>query len=429
MKKNSLLHIIAGLVLLASCKPEVNIPAPSKGSADFTRYISLGDTYTAGFADNGLYLDGQKASYANLIGQQIKAVGGGSFTSPLFSDAQASGSGYLRLSALTNGIPTTATVAPTAVRGQVSIPGIGNVVLFTKYSGELENYGVPALKLLQITSPVIGNANGFYERLLPGNAGTNTTAYLDFATTKPFTFFSNWLGCFDVLGYVTAGGAGAANQLTPKATFSALYNASVGKLTSGGQKGVLATIPDFTNSAFLNTVTVDAIVGAAKQQNPNVVGLFINASNDAGVYAPRLATAKDLILLTFDRTKLGVNGYGFSPLNPVENQFVLDAAEVNTVKDFTNSYNNAITSAAALKGLAVFDGYAFFNQLKSGITVEGVAANAAFITGSVYSLDGIHLTPRGNAIVANGFIDAINKKYGSNVPLVNTSAYNGVKFP
>jgi hypothetical protein len=44
-------------------------------------------------------------------------------------------------------------------------------------------------------------------------------------------------------------------------------------------------------------------------------------------------------------------------------------------------------------------------------------------------LDGIHLTPRGNAIIANTFIDAINSKYSASVPHADVTKYSGLKFP
>jgi len=78
----------------------------------------------------------------------------------------------------------------------------------------------------------------------------------------------------------------------------------------------------------------------------------------------------------------------------------------------------------------VFDAYTFLNDIKQhGLVVDGVALSSAYISGGIFSLDGVHLTPRGYAIVANEFIKAINGKYGSSIPLTNVSDYNGVKFP
>jgi lysophospholipase L1-like esterase len=99
-------------------------------------------------------------------------------------------------------------------------------------------------------------------------------------------------------------------------------------------------------------------------------------------------------------------------------------------EDYVSSYNTSITAVAAQKGLAVFDAFTFLNNVKAkGLLIDGVSLNANYISGGIFSLDGIHLTPRGYAIVANEFIKTINAKYGSSIPLANISDYRSVKFP
>src|ERR1700753_3643138 len=228
------IFIAAGLALLSACKPNIDTVKPSKGTSnvDFSRYIAVGNSLTAGYADGGLYLAGQQNSYPSIIAKQLQTVGGGAFNQPLFSTEQKNGSGYLQLTGFTaGGSPITALVTSNlGIRGQIAIPGFGSVTLYTKYTGDIENYGVPGIKLYNITYPGYGNLNGFYERLLPNDSPTNTTAYLDFVTAKKFTFFSNWLGNNDALGYATTGGAG--DVLTDKNTFAQLYALVTAKLTA-----------------------------------------------------------------------------------------------------------------------------------------------------------------------------------------------------
>lgn len=436
--KSSLYILSASLLFFVSCKPDIKTPAASHGNADFSRYIALGNSLTAGYADGGLYLAGQMNSYPSIIAKQMLSVGGGTFTQPLFSAEQSNGSGYLQLTGFNaDGTPiTTAVTSKLAIRGVVNVPGFGNVTLYTKYTGEINNYGVPGIKLAHITYAPYGNLNGYFERLLPGNSPTNTTTYLDFATTKPFTFFTNWLGNNDALGYATSGGAG--DVLTDQATFTALYSALITKLTAGGAKGVVATIPDVTAIPYFNTVTVSAIVAGVQKANPAVQGIYINALVSGTTYAPRLATSKDLVVLTFPTSKIGQTvatpagnlPYGLTPYTPIDNQYVLDQNEVTMTQTYVTSYNNTIKSTASAKGLAVFDAYTFLNNVKqSGWLVDGVSLNSNYISGGIFSLDGVHLTPRGYAIVANEFIKAINSTYGSNIPQANVASYNGVIFP
>ncbi|QKJ29508.1 G-D-S-L family lipolytic protein [Mucilaginibacter mali] len=434
--------VFAGLLAFTACKTNITTPTPTAGSANFSRYIAVGNSLTAGYADGGLYRDGQLNSYPSIIAKQMASVGGGTFTQPLFTEAQANGSGYVKLTGFdpTTGSPITTPVTTNlAVTGVTAVPGFGNVTTYTKYTGDLNNYGVPGIKLQQITYAPYGNLNGYFERLLPNPTPTNNTTYLDFVTAKPFTFFTDWLGNNDALGYATSGGAG--DVLTDKAQFAALYQASIAKLVAGGTggsgaKGAVATIPDVTTIPYFTTVTVPLILANVQKSAPTVTGLYINAlvPGTTSTYAPRLATANDLIVLTFPTSKMGVPTggipYGLHPLNPIENQYVLDAAEQAMVKDYVVSYNNTIKSIAATNGLAVFDAYTFLTNVKAnGLVVNGISLSSNFVSGGIFSLDGVHLTPRGYAIVANEFIKAINSKYGSSVPLADVSAYSGVKFP
>lgn len=434
----SYLHIflVTGLLSFGACKTSINTPAPSRGTADFTRYISVGNSLTAGYADNGLYLEGQQNSYPSIIAAQMQKVGGGTFTQPLFGTDQANGSGYLKLTALTNGVPTTEMQPATGKRGEATVPGFGTVILYTKYKGDINNYGVPGIKLQQITFGQLGNLNGYFERMLPTDFPTNVNStYLDFVTAKPYTFFTDWLGNNDALLYATSGGAG--DVLTDKAQFSQLYNLSITKLTSGGQKGAVATIPDVTSVPYFNTVTVGAILAAVQKANPAAQALYVNALASDGTHKARVATAADLIVLTFPTSLIGqpvaaAGGlpYGLTPLTPIDDKYVLDQGEVALTQDYVNSYNATIKAAASAKGLAIFDAYTFLNNIKAhGLVVDGVNLSSAYISGGIFSLDGVHLTPRGYAVVANEFIKAINKQYNASVPLANVSSYRGVKFP
>lgn len=435
-------YLFIGLVLLAACKPEFKLPASTSGSADYSTYIAIGDSQTAGYADGGLYLEGQQNSFPNIIAGQLKSVGGGAFPQPLFSADQANGSGYIKLTGFNaNGTPITTPVTTNlAIRGVQPVPGFGNVTLYTKYTGDNNNYGVPGIKLSQITYAPYGNLNGFYERLLPNNSPTNTTAYLDYATAKKYTFFTCWLGNNDALGYAAAGGA--SDALTDKTIFTQLYTALIAKLTAGGQKGVVATIPDVSTIPYFNTLTVPAILAGVQKASPTVTSIYINAKTTADyantAYAARAATANDLVVLTFNTGLIGQNvstpygnlPYGLTPYTPIDNQYVLDANEVSIVKDYVTSYNSTIKNIAAAKGLGLYDAYTYLNNLKmNGSVIDGVTLSTAYISGGVFSLDGVHLTPRGYAMEANEFIKAANLQYGSRIPMVNISKYNGVKFP
>ncbi|MCX2450644.1 SGNH/GDSL hydrolase family protein [Pedobacter sp. PLR] len=417
--------IAVAILGMASCKPELSSITPSKGTADFSRYIAVGNSLTSGYADNGLYLEGQKNSFPELIAGQMKAVGGGAFYTPFFKDSEADGSGYKILTGFTaTGLPIVGDQnAHTAYRTSTPIK------LFTKYVGEINNFGVPGIKLAHINIPQYGNLNNYYERLLPTDfPNNNNTTYLNFVTAKPFTFFSMWLGNNDILGYATTGGADPTDQPTPKAAFASLYTGAADVMTKNNAKGVVATVPDILATPFFNTVTLASLLAAVHVTAPTITTLYIKT----GTNSTRAATAKDYFVLPLASANLIGTGsipYGLFPSNPITSQWVLDQDEAAIVTDYVAAYNTTIRSVAASKGLALVDAYALLKEYGAGKVVNGVPISAAYITGNLFSLDGIHLTQMGYAMIGNEFIRSINAKYGSSIPIVDVTRYRGVKFP
>jgi hypothetical protein len=167
-------------------------------------------------------------------------------------------------------------------------------------------------------------------------------------------------------------------------------------------------------------------------------GLFAAAFGQA-----RQATSSDFVLLT-TQSAIGTaptaadSGLGFAPpapLNkfgvtfPLQDKHVLIPAEVSEIKLATDSYNTTIQAAATANGLAFFDAKSVMSQLASGGVVDsGYTVTTAFVTGAGFSLDGVHPSPRGYALIANRFIQAINDKYGSTLKPVNIGTYR-VLFP
>ena len=124
---------------------------------------------------------------------------------------------------------------------------------------------------------------------------------------------------------------------------------------------------------------------------------------------------------------LGARGVAY----PFADKYVLTATEVVEVNTAIASYNATIKAAADTHGFAFVDANAKMKELndKSGISWDGVKYSAKYVTGGAFSLDGVHLTGRGYAIVANEFIKSINAKYKSTLPQVDPNKYSGVKFP
>ena len=55
----------------------------SAGSANFTKYVALGDSFAAGYSDGALFVEAQKGAYPNILAQQFAEAGGGAFSTVL----------------------------------------------------------------------------------------------------------------------------------------------------------------------------------------------------------------------------------------------------------------------------------------------------------------------------------------------------------
>ena len=455
---------------LTSCQPDIEAPSVSAGSADFSRYISVGNSLTAGYADGGLYREGQLNSYPSILASQFVQVGGGDFVQPLFTEAQNNGSGYLRLAGFTaTGSPITAPVTTT-----LAVRGVTPQVLYTKFTDPVNNLGVPGIRMSDINTPGYGSVlgNPFFERITPD--ATPLQTYLarvqaSVASTKP-TFFTEWLGNNDVLGYATSGGASTApnNSLTSVATFTTNTGQVLDALTAGGAKGLVATIPDVTGIPFFTTVGPVFKATLAANSVPGAV-IFTGAAagGPASGNRKQIATAdirdanggRQLFTLTssaflglFGRptgapwralvpranlgaylTAYGIDttaAFGASAGNPLPSAFVLDDAEQVLTFNATTAFNAALIAGANARNLAVFDANVFFRAVAAnGIATNAVNNTASYLSGNLFSLDGVHPTPRGYAVIADEMLKAINAKYGSSFQGVNANSYRGVVFP
>jgi hypothetical protein len=451
--------------------------ALTAGSAVVTKYIALGDSYAAGFSDNALFIEGQKGSYPNIIAQQFALAGGGEFKTPFMADniggLVLGGNVILGQRLFFNG------TAP------VPVSGIPTTQVTTKLAGSFSNLGVPGAKSYHLVAPgygslagiATGQANPYFVRF----ASSNTTTVVADAVAQTPTFFSLWIGGNDVLGYATSGGSGvnrtgnmnpatyASNDITDPTVFAGAYSAIVNAMTANGAKGVVANLPYVTSLPFFTTVPFNPValtVPAAAQLNSGyaayngglqamvagglltaaeatrrtinfqaganavvIVDNYLTDRSAFGVPSFRHATAEDLMVLTsrtFIGTLVGGNPAAVNGVSvPLADNWVLSKEEIAEVKVATDAYNATIKSIADAKGLAFVELKAVTDRLATpaGIVYNGFTTTSTFVTGGMFSLDGVHPSPRGYAIIANLFTDAINAKYNANFKNVNVGQY------
>jgi lysophospholipase L1-like esterase len=116
-------------------------------------------------------------------------------------------------------------------------------------------------------------------------------------------------------------------------------------------------------------------------------------------------------------------------VQPKADQYILTHDELDRMYDHWNYFNSVISSYSSSSDVAVLNTNDILTEVNNGFFTGTEAINAEYIQGGAFSLDAVHLTPKGYAVMANAFIQSINSKFGSNIPTVNSNNYRGVILP
>ncbi|WP_316929837.1 G-D-S-L family lipolytic protein [Aquimarina pacifica] len=291
MKKN--IKYLAILVLgLVACEPEFDNPIDevgvySSGEADFSTYVALGNSLTAGYADNALYITGQENSYPNILSQQFAFAGGGEFTQPLMSD-NTGGALLGGTQILDNRFVLAFDEEGNAVGPAIYAGATPTTEISANLGGSFNNMGVPGAKSFHLAAAGYGNvslvadglSNPYYARF----ASSGTSSVIEDALAQNPTFFSLWIGNNDILGYATSGGTGVnqdtegnldpttygGNDITNTDVFAATYNGLLEALTANGAKGVVLNLPSVTSIPFFTTVPYAPLSPADPNFGPQI---------------------------------------------------------------------------------------------------------------------------------------------------------------
>ncbi len=394
----SLANLFVLTLVLTSCGNEDS----TTPSVNFEKYVAVGNSLTAGISNNGLYNESIRNAYPNLLAQKLQEIGGGIFSQAYFSEEEKNGTGYLKIDGYNGFVPNLSTV-----NTNLALKGNG----LTNFVGVTQNLGIPGIKMSDVDSPIYSQNNIFFKRIL-GNA--TAKSYLALIEEAKPTFFSCWLGSNDLLAYATSGGN---NAITSTAVFKGNLTKVLEALTKNGAKGVVANIPDISTIPAINIINT---------YRPLLTSNKFYITTKAGV---REGTSADFLLIPNDFNALNLNTFttkGITIQQPWADNEVLDALEMTELKTKTLEFNAILELAAREKGLAFYNAYANSQAVANTFTENGDSIDAVFLgANSAFSIDGTHLTPKGNAFTANQFIKAINATYKTNVPLLNTKAYKG----
>lgn len=249
---------IAALGLFTACEPEIDREIPSyeqaRGEADFSTYVALGNSLTAGYADGALNRAGQLSSYPAILAEKMDYITPDfEFNQPLLPEGRINGT--LVLEEIIVGPPLTPVIRP-------ETNGLSQAVILQPVSGDFNNLGVPGARVGHLITPGYGSAQGnpYFARF----ASNPMATVVEEAIAQDPTFFTLWIGNNDVLGYATAGGE---DFLTNPSHFEAGYRAIVNQLVAANPaiEGALANIPSVSNIPYFRAVSWNRFILDANQ--------------------------------------------------------------------------------------------------------------------------------------------------------------------
>lgn len=435
---NLTVALVLVIAVTASCDQFSGVAPIDTGTGDFTHYVAVGNSFTAGYQNKALYKTGQDYSFPSLLARHLR--GQQMFGQPYISD-----------------------------------PGLGNRIelvslnpLETKVNtdqgeplnqGEkpFHNLGIPGGLLVDYSNPNnIGNLrdratnpdhpafNPFYQIVLQPSELEKAVPRIhnEVALQNP-TLVTFWMGNNDILGYVAAGGEGPS--FTDPNTFTQLFQISAQQLGSLNADIVVYTIPSVISLPFVFFLRRELRRNGRIVFDPSTEAWQMNTGQGRlPIYIKADGVARKMQL--FDYPLLSATGYFNAVFNgeispPVTSDtaipdvFILDGpaegtsgnTELELAIGAVNQYNRAIRSITAAAGFILMDANNLFNTVVSEYFNNGTGYSQGSlvlhpIPGELFSFDGIHTGNRGNAAIANETIKVLNSNLGSNIPLIDISS-------
>ncbi|HJX29422.1 MAG TPA: SGNH/GDSL hydrolase family protein, partial [Thermoanaerobaculia bacterium] len=327
--------ILAGALALALVLPVAGAAQPDTGQANFTRYVAIGDSLTAGFQSGSLYSSSQINSYPALLYRQATGQTTG-FEQPLVSEPGIPGRLVLRSLAPLSITPTEGQGAPT------------NLNLQRPYN----NMAVPGARVRDV---LVTTTGGLHDVVLRRSG----TALQQALALNP-TFVTIWIGNNDALAAATSGVVVDNVTLTTVDRFETDFRAIVDAVAATGARMAIANIPEVTTIPYVTTIP-SVVVNPATSQ-PVLIG-----GNPVPLIGPNgLLGAGDRVLLP--ASSLLAQGIGIPAAlggkgTPLPDSVVLSAAEIATISERVNAFNNVIRTVAQQRNAAFVDANALLREV------------------------------------------------------------------
>ncbi len=454
---------------LMACETDVENPGATypdayldidSGDADFSTYVSMGESITAGVSDNSLFAAAQMNSYPNIMAGVMSMAGGGEFTQPYVSDnvggINVAGEQFWGPRLFFDG------AGPAFVSGSVTteatsvVPGpYSNMAMPYAIAGSFVVPGVGSMEGL-----MAGLANPWYVRTASSN---NATMVGDAMMQQP-TFVTLVPGN-DFASYAQFGASGfpfGPLELDGPTGMLAAVVGTIQALSSIVPNGVITTLPDPTTTPDWNTVTYDAI--PLDQATADQLNVLVQAYNGGliffqsiGAMSPEEVASRTLAtrvpganpILIEDETLTDLSAAGLpswrdanandkislqastflgQPVDGVDPNSgiwgvsaglpdfgVLLPSEVEEIQTKLATANAALAGSVP-SGWALFDLAALYNDVvTTGVMEDSFNMTGDLVFGGFFSLDGYTPTSRGSALIAKRMMEAIDATWGSNL--------------
>ncbi len=400
--------------LLALAVAAVVLATVPAAAVDFTTYVALGDSLTAGYASGGLAQPYQEGSYPALLARQM---GTPVFEQPLVEYP---------------GLPPVLVLAQLSP-GPVLVPASDTpgMPLNATYPYPYNNLGVPGADLYDLlftTGDIYNLLGGNYDNVMHDlilRDGEHTA--LEQAIGLQPTFLTMWIGNNDVLGAAVYATPIDGVTMTPIANFQAMYEQAAGALAAYTSADmVFINIPDVTAIPFVTELkpyielpdgTRVPLIGS-KGPLPEDAYVTLGAASllAQGIGIPVELGGTGLPL----PEDLQITAEGVIP------GVVLRPDEVAVINERVAAFNEIIAATAEAVGAKVFDINGIFNRIAAGElwAVGGLEIGTSYLIGGLFSYDGVHPQNIGYGLVASELISFINeafelKNYGMEIPNVN----------
>jgi lysophospholipase L1-like esterase len=406
MKKIHLMLLAASTLAIAGCADDSGSPinplAPQSAAASrklsdlMTNYVALGTSISMGWASDGVVWSSQNNAWTKQLADDI----GVEYSVPGIGDAGCPPPlagfliGFSRVDHTSAGSSTVCAA---------NLPG----VTLPTHNLAVEN--ATAAEALNATPATASAGRGpVTSRVLP--AGMTQVSTM--RSLNP-TFVSVEFGGNEILP-AQVGLLYPGVTFTPLSVFESNYSQIIDNVRATGAKAVLVSIrTDLRNFPTIRTGSEIA------SQRVKFAAYNVSVAADCDESPNFIFVRGKVLTAIVTGAALGAHGVGPYVLScadvPGTPDYVLTPADITFVNNLASQMSDFIEAKAAENGYAVFSLGSLYNESKEGVPFDlDTYLRSGQPYGELISLDGVHPSAQGQAVLAKTARKAIQHTYGGN---------------